>query len=65
MVHDFEESYRGIHEGVEVLETGVKGATKQYKLHWEGRPAKEDGWVCEKLISKQLQDAQSERAKDV
>ncbi|KAK8080214.1 hypothetical protein PG997_008032 [Apiospora hydei] len=69
MVSDFEKGYDGIHEGVEILGIRGKGVKKQYRLHWRGRPSKEDGWVAEKLISKQLlhgyEERQSGEAEDV
>lgn len=68
MVREFEASYDGVYEGVDILGVRGKGAKKQYKLHWKDRPHKEEGWVAERLISKRLlreHEEQSGKAKDL
>ncbi|KAK8000513.1 hypothetical protein PG990_013113 [Apiospora arundinis] len=67
MVRKFEACYDGIYQGVDILGVRGKGAKKQYKLRWKDRPFKEEGWVAEKLISKQLlreHEEQSGKARD-
>ncbi|CVL08763.1 uncharacterized protein FMAN_06804 [Fusarium mangiferae] len=54
LVQDFEESYRGFKDGVEVLRTRIRNGKAEYRLHWDGRPKWEDWWVTEKELHPKL-----------
>ncbi|KAI1839749.1 hypothetical protein JX266_014042 [Neoarthrinium moseri] len=57
LVRDFEESYRGFDEGVDVLKLRHgKAGSIQWLLHWHGRPCTEDAWVDEGLLSTGLRE---------
>lgn len=55
MLRNFESNYNGFDEGVDVLDTReTKRDKRKYLLHFHGRPAGEDTWVDEKLLSPSL-----------
>ena len=52
---DLREERRGLGSGVEVLRTRRTGGGKAaYRVHFAGRPIKEDEWVAEKHMSARL-----------
>ncbi|KAI1839600.1 hypothetical protein JX266_014189 [Neoarthrinium moseri] len=57
LVRDFEESYRGFDEGVDVLKLrDGKAGSIQWLLHRHGRPCTEDAWADEGLLSTELRE---------
>lgn len=54
LVRQFEESYKGFDDEVEVLRTRTRNGKLEYRLHWNGRPKSEDWWVAEKELSPDL-----------
>ncbi|XEV04772.1 hypothetical protein FSHL1_010059 [Fusarium sambucinum] len=54
LLRQFEESYRGFKDGVEVLRTRTRNGKTEYRLHWDGRPKCEDWWVTEKEMHPEL-----------
>ena len=54
MLSEFEASYQGFDEGVDVLDSRGKAGKRQYRLHWHGRPSREDSWADERLMSSKL-----------
>ena len=54
MLNEFEASYQGLDKGVDVLDSRGKASKRQYRLHWHGRPSREDPWADEKLMSPML-----------
>ncbi|KAG9249962.1 uncharacterized protein F5Z01DRAFT_433426 [Emericellopsis atlantica] len=51
MLRDFEKTYKGFDEGIDVLNSRTWAGKCQYLLHWHGRPPSEDSWVAESLMS--------------
>jgi len=48
-------NYKGLGPGVEILRTRrAKGKKVEYRVHFKGRPSKEDIWVMEKFLSPEL-----------
>lgn len=56
MLREFELTYKGFDEGIDVLKSRTRAGKVQYLLHWHGRPPREDSWVDEKLISPDYMD---------
>ncbi|RYP03297.1 hypothetical protein DL764_005238 [Monosporascus ibericus] len=51
LLETFEKDYHGYNDGVDVVDTRTAFGVRQYLLHWQGRPADEDSWVPEEMIS--------------
>ncbi|KAK0747298.1 hypothetical protein B0T21DRAFT_354048, partial [Apiosordaria backusii] len=55
LIEDLERNHRGLHLGVEVIRPrSTKGRKTEYRVHFKGRPEKEDTWVAEKYMSPEL-----------
>lgn len=51
MMRKFEDTYRGLDEGIDILASRTRKVKQQYRVHWHGRPAREDGWADERLVN--------------
>jgi hypothetical protein len=49
-IDDFEATYQGLNEGIDVLASRARKGKQQWRVHWHGRPAREDCWVDGKLM---------------
>ena len=49
-IDDFEATYQGLNEGIDVLASRMRKGKQQWRVHWHGRPAREDCWVDGKLM---------------
>jgi hypothetical protein len=49
-IDDFEATYQGLNEGIDVLASRTRKGKQQWRVHWHGRPAQEDCWVDGKLM---------------
>lgn len=55
LIDDLEKGHRGLGPGVEVVRTRrTEGWKVEYRVHFLGRPKKEDEWVAEKSLDSQL-----------
>ncbi|KAK0723474.1 hypothetical protein B0T26DRAFT_675041 [Lasiosphaeria miniovina] len=55
LIEDVRKDYKGLGPGVEILRTRrAKGKKAEYRVHFKGRPSKEDVWVMEKFLSPEL-----------
>jgi len=55
LIEDLRRDYKGLGPGVEILHTRrAKGKKVEYRVHFKGRPSKEDIWVLEKVLSPEL-----------
>lgn len=54
LVKTFEETYRGLKDGVTVLRTRKTKGKTEYRVRWTGRPEGEDTWVPERHLSPDL-----------
>jgi hypothetical protein len=63
LIRQFEESYQGFKEGVEVLRTRIRNGKVEYRLHWDGRPKSENWWVAEKDLHPELIEEYKPRKK--
>ena len=50
MIDDFEATYRGFDEGIDVLASRARKGKQQWLVHWHGRPARENSWVDDGLM---------------
>lgn len=66
MLRNFESNYQGFDEGVNMLDTWeTKQGKRQYLLHFHDRPATEDAWVDEELLSPNLIERFSQSGLDI
>jgi hypothetical protein len=52
MADDFEAAYKGFNEGIDIGASRTRKGRKQWRVHWHGRPIKEDCWVDERRIDR-------------
>ena len=50
MVDDFEATYEGLSAGIEIIASRIRNGRKQWRVHWYGRPTKEDCWIDNRRI---------------
>lgn len=50
MVAEFEESYKGFDQGIDILRSRIRAGKRQYRLRWHGRPTTEGKWVDKRLM---------------
>lgn len=66
MLRNFESNYLGFDQGVDVLDTReTKRGKRQCLLHFHDRPATEDAWVDEELLSPNLIERFSQSGLDI
>lgn len=54
MIRDFEATYQGFDEGIDVLASRIQKRRQQWRVHWHGRPTREDCWVDGRLMDPTL-----------
>ena len=55
LIEDLEKRHKGLGSGVEVVRTRrTEGGKVEYRVHFLGRPKKEDEWVAEKYLDGKL-----------